>query len=161
MNIFYLSESPALCAEYHCDKHVVKMILETAQLLSTAHRLVDNSTDPVLYKATHYNHPCAVWVRESYANYQWTYDLLTALGREYTHRYSKIHKTITRLALTLKNPPTKLRLYRPTDRPMCMPDNCKSSDGNVLESYRRYYRTKSFAKWTKRQPPFWWQGDLK
>jgi len=113
MNIFYLDNNPKTCAEMHVDKHVVKMILETAQLLSTAHRVLDGheyvddssgrrikrwkltnsfAGDDLLYKATHINHPSAVWARESKANYQWLAYLLVELCKEYTHRYGKVHK---------------------------------------------------------------------
>ena len=93
MNIFYLSNDPAECARFHNDRHVIKMILETSQLLSTAHRVLDGTLsvgrsasgrkktsyvlmdqrEPVLYSATHINHPSAIWVRQSYANYVWLY----------------------------------------------------------------------------------------
>ena len=69
MNIFYLDKNPDLSAQLHCDKHVVKMILEYAQMLSTAHRVLDNSQD--VYKIAHKNHPCTIWVRENKSNYKW------------------------------------------------------------------------------------------
>jgi len=83
MNIFYLDKDPRICAENHCDKHCVKMILEYAQLLSTAHRVLDGDPNQelpdgrqdVLYKATHVNHPSAVWVRQNEANYKWLYKM--------------------------------------------------------------------------------------
>ena len=96
MNIFYLNKSFRQTAKDHCDKHVVKMILETAQLLSTAHRVLDGDeyADRVnLYKATHKNHPSAVWVRSNKEAYDWTYMLLVQLCKEYTKRYNKEHKT--------------------------------------------------------------------
>lgn len=91
MNIFYLHSDAKECAVMHCDKHVVKMILETAQLLSTAHRLLDGNDDPILYKATHKNHPSAIWTRKSQKNYLWLTSLLQNLCQEYTYRYGKIH----------------------------------------------------------------------
>ena len=87
MNIFYLDKDPKKCAEMHCDKHVVKMILEYAQLLSTAHRVLDGNewADHVgLYKATHKNHPSAIWARESAGNYFWLNKLFQELCKEYT-----------------------------------------------------------------------------
>ena len=111
MNIFYTNNDPKLCAIEHCDKHCVKMILESAQLLSTAHRVLDgkeyidassgrkirrwsldNSYDDIFYKATHINHPSAIWARQSYENYQWLYNLLNELCAEYTYRYGKVHR---------------------------------------------------------------------
>jgi len=91
MNIFILDEDPSAAAKMHCDKHVVKMILETAQMLSTAHRLVDGDeyADRVgLYKAAYPNHPCTVWVREYAGAYLWSYYLLKNLSQEYTHTVS-------------------------------------------------------------------------
>jgi hypothetical protein len=69
MNIFFLDENPTLSAKYHVDKHVVKMILETAQLLCSVHHVTDQVTDQVPYKLSHKNHPCAIWARESLSNY--------------------------------------------------------------------------------------------
>ena len=112
MNIFYLDNDPRICAEMHVDKHVVKMILEYAQLLSTAHRVLDgdiviglsktgrkqtryvlpDSRDSIMYSATHINHPSAQWVRQSFQNYIWLTDLLNFLCEEYTYRYGKVHK---------------------------------------------------------------------
>ena len=112
MNIFYLNKDPKLCAQQHVDKHVIKMILESAQLLSTAHRVLDgvetigvsasgrkktawklnNSYDDILYSATHINHPSAIWARYGFENYQWLHSLLVELCKEYTYRYGKIHK---------------------------------------------------------------------
>jgi len=115
MNIFYLDNDPKVCAEMHNDKHCIKMILEYAQLLSTAHRVLDgtlsvglsetgrkqtryvlpDNRESKLYVATHINHPSAIWVRKSYANYVWLSKLLTELCREYTYRYGKVHKVQT------------------------------------------------------------------
>ena len=112
MNIFYLHEDTKECAKQHLDKHVVKMILEYAQLLSTAHRFLDgiqvvglsksgrkqtryelsDNRDGILYSATHINHPSAIWVRKSKENYIWLSNMLLALCGEYTYRYGKTHK---------------------------------------------------------------------
>ena len=112
MNIFYLDPDVNTCAEMHNDKHCIKMILEYAQLLSTAHRVLDgtlsvglsetgrkqtryvlpDNRESKLYVATHINHPSAIWCRQSYANYVWLSKLLTELCREYTYRYGKVHK---------------------------------------------------------------------
>ena len=112
MNIFYLDPNPAECAAMHNDKHTVKMILEYAQLLSTAHRFLDGNIvtglsetgrkqtryvltsdlNTVLYRSTHINHPSAIWVRQSLENYLWLANMLIALCEEYTYRYGKTHK---------------------------------------------------------------------
>jgi hypothetical protein len=99
MNIFFLSEDPYEAASMQVDRHVVKMILESAQLLSTAHRILDGDDSGVLpdyrdtlfYRATHKNHPSARWIRESVENYNWLVDHFDGLLREYTHRYKKQH----------------------------------------------------------------------
>lgn len=91
MNIFATSKCPKKCAEYLDDKRVVKMCLETAQLLSTALRINGYEGDDV-YKATHVNHPCTIWVAATRMNYLWTVQHLQALCSEYTKRYGKTHK---------------------------------------------------------------------
>lgn len=158
MNIFYLSNEPEKCAQQHCDKHVVKMILETAQLLSNAHHMLDG--DQVIrpiYKLTHKNHPSAVWVRASATHYKWLWLLLVELCKEYTHRYGKVHK-VERDGLinTLKTPPQNISASPVmSEPPPAMPDEYKSSD--VIQSYRNYYRgaKRSFARWTNREVPTW------
>jgi hypothetical protein len=129
MNIFFLDADPAIAAAYHCDKHVSKMIVEYAQLLSTAHRMLDGHAsigvsksgrkqmqwahpiedfDDLLYKVTHANHPSALWVRESASNYIWLYRLFDELCREYTKRYKKIHATQTKLYHVLSHLPRRI-----------------------------------------------------
>lgn len=135
MNIFYLHTDPKTCASYHCDKHVVKMILETAQLLCTAHHLA-GVPRPDMYKPTHANHPSAVWVRSSKANYQWALELLYYLLDEYTMRYGKVHKT-SRLLGVLQNHPQFITETEFTEPPQCMPDQYKCDD--TVVAYQRYY----------------------
>merc|ERR1711991_1117950 len=99
MNLFFLHLLTNICAQSHFDKHVLKMILEVAQLLSTAHHMLAPAAAAVhleqkrIYRKTHHNHPCARWVRSHKANYVWACDLGLALCEEYTHRYEKEHKT--------------------------------------------------------------------
>lgn len=177
MNIFYLDSNVIRCAAYHCDKHIVKMILEYAQLLSTAHRVLDglpyrsvtsagrrltryrldDPRESLLYKATHANHPSAVWVRQSPQHYTWLHDLLQAVCHEYTRRYRKTHKVERTGLLTALAPhpvmiPTHLASVPP---PLAMPDDCKTSD-HVL-AYRRYYRhhKRTLAQWRYSQVPTW------
>ena len=184
MNIFYLSTNTDECARYHCDKHVVKMILETAQMLSTAHRVLDGdelADEKKLYKKVHANHPSTKWVRESYANYLWAYDLLYSLCKEYTFRYNKYHKVQRSGLLTMLmiapnafgidhyNSPVFLDSH--TAPPMCMPDQYKPSKElldrkaseyvakhSTVQAYKRYYLGEklSFAKWTRREAPYWY-----
>lgn len=155
MNIFVLDYDPIKAAQMQCDKHVVKMILETAQLLCS---IYPANTAP--YKRTHYNHPCAVWTRESIANYTWLYNHGIALCEEYSYRYNKIHKSQS-IILWCKNNIKYEHFIKGNDLtpivfPKCMPEECKVND--VVESYRKYYKThkKDIAKWTKRDIPNWW-----
>ena len=133
MNIFYLHDNPKVCSQYHVDKHVVKMILETAQLLSTAHWL-SGGEGP--YRATHKNHPSAIWARSNKSNYRWLCELGMELCKEYTHRYGKIHKTQQHLEWLTKNIPNipNGKFTQPT---LAMPDQYKSD--NHVDSYRLYY----------------------
>lgn len=165
MNIFFLDRDPSLAARYTCDKHVVKMILETAQLLSTAHRLLDGNDkfqlpddrDAILYRATHKNHPSAVWVRSGVDQYRWTHDLLYYLIWEFRARYGKPHAT-ERLQPFLLDAPDNIRVGRWQDPPQCMPDDCKGPD--TVLAYRTYYAKykSNFAKWKNGQPE-WWNGS--
>lgn len=152
MNIFYLDPNPVSCAEYHYDTHVVKMILESAQLLSTAHHLCGEGGP---YKLTHQNHPSAIWTRENSNHYSWLYCLMLALGKEYEYRYGRIHKTIKDHADTLWKAPSALKAGKWQDPPLAMPDHCKKE--TVVESYRNYYLTEklNLMKYTKREIPQW------
>ncbi len=142
MNIFYIHTSPYTSAKAMSDKHVVKMILESAQLLSTAHHLLESKNAPLLYKPTHAKHPSAVWVRQSKAHYEWLYEHFIALCEEYTNRYGKVHGTELKLRKLLATPPINLLDNGFTPPPCAMPDEYK--DGNSLSSYRKYYEAKKF-----------------
>lgn len=177
MNIFYVDESPIEAAQALVDKHVVKMILESAQLLSTAHRLLDgeeiegrsktgrkarrwilsDAREDVLYQATHINHPSAVWCRESIENYNWLVDHFYELGFEYTYRYGKIHKCFQGdFAYMLQSPPKNLKEYYWTTMPSCMAPEYIISE-TPLTNYRNYYRMgkSNLHKWTRREKPEW------
>ncbi len=177
MNIFYLSKNPKECAEMHLDKHVVKMIIEYSQLMSTAHRVLDgqeyydltannrkikrwrldDKREVVMMKASHVSHPSGVWVRQSDSNYTWLYQMWDYLCAEYTYRYGKIHSVETRMKNALVALPNNIPEGNFTDPTPAMPDECKIA-GNSLASYHKYYLEKKnhFAKWTKRQPPIWY-----
>lgn len=151
MNIFVLDRDPQTCAKYHCDKHVVKMILETAQLLCGAHHMT-GSTAP--YKLSHKNHPCSIWVRQSKNNYRWLVELGLSLCAEYTERYGKIHKSEEIIKWCVHNMPD-LPEESMTEFACAMPDACQIYTDPVL-NYREYYRQEkaSFATW-KTQVPEW------
>ena len=99
MNIFYLRKDPIKAAQYQYNKHVVKMILESAQMLCTAHHEIMGDDANVPYKRAHVNHPSTIWTRSSADNYAWLYWHMVALGDEYTKRYNKIHLTITNVKM--------------------------------------------------------------
>jgi hypothetical protein len=137
MNIFALSLDPREAAQFHCDKHVIKMILETAQLLYCSHWVLDPDNLPAdAYKKTHPNHPCSIWIRESVENYRWLSDLGLWLCREYTFRYGKRHKTEDHIVWLSDNFPPLPAGDRTPFR-MAMPDEYKTDD--PVRSYRAYY----------------------
>jgi hypothetical protein len=150
MNIFVLDYDIKKCAEYTCDKHVVKMILESTQLLSTACRL---SGIDAGYKISHINHPASKWTRKSLSNWLWLKELVIHLNEEFKYRYSgKNHKAYD-VAMTLPNP--NISDIGISEFAQAMPDQYKCSD--VVQAYRNYYigEKKEFATWKKRDIPFW------
>mgnify|MGYP001158104967 CR=1 FL=1 len=160
MNIFYLDKDVNKCAQYHNDKHCVKMILEYAQLLCTAHWELDVSNQVMnnpmgLYKPTHKNHPSAVWVRQSKKNYEYLYSLFNALCHEYSYRYGKIHLTYSKLHNVLATPPQNIPDKEFTQPTPAMPDDVKDNDS--INAYRKYYNKykQHLAKWTNREVPEW------
>lgn len=139
MNIFYVDQCPVISACSLCDRHVVKMILETAQLLCTAHH-VTHGSDDIPYRKTHVNHPSAVWARASVANYLWLVEHGLAMCAEYTRRYGKRHKTQDVLEWCDQHIPL-LSSDGFTHPPQCMPDEFKHAD--TVVAYRNYYNHKS------------------
>jgi hypothetical protein len=189
MNVFYLDADPKICAEMHLDKHVVKMIIEYAQLMSTAHRYLDgeeyidltannrrikrwrmsDGRENQLMKASHLNHPSGIWCRETDSNYKWLYSMWVHLLDEYTHRYGKIH-ACARLKEILSFTPKNINVggfFPPTP---AMPDEVKillvspvsGRKYDSLASYKNYYihNKAHFAKWTKRDTPTWFKQGL-
>ncbi len=164
------------------DRHVVKMILETAQLLSTAHRVIDGeeyvgqsqsgrkakrwrlsgNADDIMYSATHINHPSAVWARRSVANYDWLYSHLIALGSEYTFRYGRNHVTISKLGGILSKAPQNLTEQAFTQMPSCMDDQYILGSQDPVANYRNYYNygKVNLLRWTERKPPSWIDGQV-
>ena len=182
MNIFYLDNNTTKCAEMHVDKHCVKMILEYAQLLSTAHRVIDGveyvdassgrkmkrwklgtSYDDILYQATHINHPSAIWARQSYDNYMWLRSLLYRLCKEYTYRYGKVHKVESSgLYEALSYAPINIKLGKFTEPTPAM-DNKYIVQGDSIKSYKNYYNNakRHLFSWKKRTvPEFIIQEDI-
>jgi hypothetical protein len=162
MNIFILDRNPVLAAKMQCDKHVVKMVLESGQMLSTAHRLLDGDdciAPDKLYKVAHAKHPCTIWTMESNNNYNWHYVHFCALCEEYKYRYGKTHMTDTKLRDVLKTPPKNIPVGYLTKHPLAMKSNPECMHPNdPVRSYREYYKTKekNFKMvWTKRETPNW------
>jgi len=156
MNLFYVHEDPKKAAQSLCDKHAIKQSLETAQMLSTAHRLLDTPQAPFVYKMTHKNHPSTKWLRSSQIAYKWGLDHLQELFTEYTHRYGKIHKTEREKLEHLKVIPKDLPELPFIDPPQCMYDECRGLD--TIIAYRSYYRTRRTEidmRWTNREIPAW------
>ena len=159
MNIFLLDTDTRKCAQYHCDKHVVKMILETAQLLCGVHHMTDQVTDQVPYKLSHKNHPCAIWSRESLSNYLYLCDLGLELCKEYTYRYGKRHKSQDVIEWCVTNKPN-ICDKEFTEPARAMPNEYKVD--SVVESYRNYYigEKSKIAVWKNREIPEWFKPQL-
>lgn len=176
MNIFYLDHDPKVAAVYHCDKHVVKMIIELAQIMSINHRFLDGNPikngrsvtylmdDPqmeeVLYKVNrlHLYHPSTKWNRLSIDNYKWTFELFKELCNEYQYRYGKIHSVWIRFKDVLINPPNNLSEGKLTKPNYAFSGLKECIVDDPVESYRNYYVTKRHKfnmKWTGRATPSW------
>lgn len=143
MNIFYLHRDPVKAAEIQYNKHVVKMILESAQMLSTAHHhyadILGYDKSYIPYKKAHYNHPSTIWARQNSRQYYWLFHHMLALGNEYRQRYDKIHLSITKCFIPLQNCPVGMPLFENfTEPPQCMPDKYKVP-GDSVAAYWNYY----------------------
>lgn len=182
MNLFILSADPSEAAVQQCNKHVHKMATESAQMLSTAHRMLDGvqtvgvsksgkrkakkyvhpELDDVLYKAVHYNHPCTVWTMENSENYRWHYEHFVALCEEYTRRYGKLHSSFVKLGNILRTPPKNIKqVNQQTPFPLAMKSNpeCMFPEDPV-KSYRLYYQTKQTRfkmVWPEGKKPEWFK----
>ena len=165
MNIFYFDECPVKSAQAQPDKMLVKMPLETAQMLCTAHRVLDGddyADANGLYKEAYKNHPCTIWARESWDNYQWLYKHFIALGDEYKHRYGREHASITKLKDALYFHPDNIEDKGFTPLAQAMPDECKDPDPVV--AYRNCIQHKLDTRpgvfvWNKGTPRPQWLHD--
>lgn len=183
MNIFFVDRDPIVAAHMLCNKHVVKMITESAQMLSTCHRVLDgqlargpsrsgkrqvpvyklsdSNLDATLYKAVHFNHPCNIWLREDVHNYMWLVLHMDEMSKEYSRRYSgKVHKCDSLIPVFKNNFPRNIRNKEQTPPAIAMPDDCKVAN-DAVQSYHNYYKKykKEFAKWSyngvEAAPPAW------
>jgi hypothetical protein len=182
MNLFILDKDPVKAAQLQCDKHVVKMIVESAQMLSTVHRMLDgkeerrpsksgktmsrywslpDSRESILYKAVHMHHPCTVWTAQSNNNYNWHWVHFAALCDEYHYRYGKVHSTDKLLREALKELPRNIPIGNLTSQPLAMKSNPECIDySDVVGSYRKFYQTKQARfkmVWSKRDVPSWFE----
>lgn len=155
MNIFVLDTDPQTAAQMHCNKHVVKMPLEAAQMLSTVHHIYDSDDSSSVYKPTHRHHPCTLWAAASRSNYSWLFEYFRALNDEYFHRYYKDHGSWLKLRDVLRRPPSTMFDDAPTPFAQAMPDEYKNDDAVV--AYRTYYKhdKADLLVYTRRQPPIW------
>jgi len=172
MNLFFLHVDPQTCAQQHCDKHVVKMLLETAQILYTAHHLSKSILPKGAYKLSYPGHPTVVWASKCYENYKYASLVGIYLSKEYTHRYGKIHSCDKHIKWLYENIPSfsneinyknkvvlsyndDFQSAGMTPVPLAMPEDVKSYD--TIHSYRSYYiiYKKHFTKWTSREVPYW------
>jgi len=151
MNIFYLDKDPVKAAQVQYNKHVVKMILESAQMLCTAHHHY-GSGDNVPYKKAHYNHPSTIWCRQNSRQYYWLFHHMLALGDEYTKRYNKTHLSITKCFDVLKNCPVGMPLGGEfNEPPQCMPDQYKVP-GCSITAYWNYYEQEKHVVASQDEP---------
>jgi hypothetical protein len=182
MNLFILDKDPVKAAQLQCDKHVVKMLLESGQMLSTAHRMLDGNVElrpsksgkrevkywvhpdskleQVLYRVAHQAHPCTVWTMQSNNNYTWHYIHFVALCNEYKYRYGKTHLTDTKLREVLETLPRNIPVGHFTPQPLAMKSNPECMFEDVVKSYRAFYQTKQDRfkmVWTKREVPEWFE----
>jgi hypothetical protein len=160
VNIFMVDSDPVIAAQSLCNRHVVKMILESSQLLCTAHHVLGTgvpSTDKVkFYKSTHKNHPCSIWTRKCQNNYVWLARHAKALAKEYTFRYGKRHKSEATIDYCSENIPL-IEVHPSITTPaLAMPPEYKI--GDTVESYRAYYRYKAKTidfRYSGRKIPSW------
>lgn len=183
MNLFVLDPDPVIAAQLQCNKHVVKMIVESAQMLSTAHRMLDGYCEKrpsksgkrtsnywvhpnefmerELYRAVHHHHPCTVWTTKSSANYHWHYKHFIALCNEFEYRYDKKHATDLKLRNILKQLPTNIPQGNLTQMPLAMQSNPECMFPNdPVKSYRAFYQTKQERfkmEWKRRPIPEWFE----
>lgn len=180
MNIFVLDLDPAKCAEYHCDRHIVKMIVEHCQILAAVkwvamgvekkvhitqelkdsfhdfpRRFEDGSPNP--YGITHKNHPCTVWTRQCWENYDWLCKVTLEMCKEYTKRYGKVHAGEAICTWFYRNKPVLPINDTMTPFAQAMPEDCQQP--NAVTAYRNYYvkYKKEIAKWNYTGEPEWFK----
>lgn len=154
MNIFVLDSNPATAAEMLCDRHVVKMIVESAQIMATVHHRYGSLAT---YRSTHEHHPCTLWAGNSAHNYAWLLAHAKAMCCEYTARYGRKHKTEYYVFGELHALPRGIPVVGQTPFAQAMPDQYRDID--PVLAYRRYYigSKAEICKWTNRDVPAWFE----
>ena len=168
MNIFALDRDPQNAAEMMCDKHIPKMIVESAQMLACA-AIRHGATPDMMpltkkgtpYKGGYYRHPCTVWAGDAKGNYEWLVYHGLALCDEYEFRFNNGEHTCKEAILILADHIDMIPLTYPPRTPFyqAMPEEYQQEDS--IKAYRAYYHSKDFAEWKKgRDAPSWWNsGD--
>ena len=161
MNIFFLDSNIEKCAQYHVDRHVIKMRLELAQLACTAHHVLgDIDSSKIPYKPTHKNHPSAIWVRESLFNYMYVVNLGLELCKEMRHRFNTPHQKTEEVLLWLKENPIQVNDCFMSKPKLAVGEKIIENDdywNYAVDNYRNYYNeTKQHLfKWSNRETPEW------
>lgn len=154
MNIFYLDENPVKAATMLCDQHVIKMTLESVQLMCNAWRHYRGQDFIGIYRPTHVKHPCSLWLTEKSTNVKWLYDHTVSMSGIYFHKSGRFHRSTT-LLLTLSDI-SPMSHEGHSQPPQCMPDEFKHPD--TVTAYRSYYRHKAAQfkmRWTYNEKPKW------
>lgn len=159
MNIFLLDHNIQKCARYHCDQHVIKMLLEYTQILCTVLNL-NGKTAP--YKPTHQKHPCVLWAGSSLDNWIWLKELTHALNQEYKYRRDTVRNHASFEVTKKLKLPFGLPKLGLLEHPQVMPEQYRVPGDPVL-AYRNFYilDKSRFAKWSKRKKPFWYAARLR
>lgn len=176
MNIFYTDKSPVICAKNLMNRHCIKMPTESAQILSSCHRILDGSVyidksskrsikrwklddnrENILYKASHISHPSVIWTKINDSNYFWHFDFFIAMLNEYQYRYNKVH-ACSKLIPYLKHLPNNMSIGDFTEPTPAMPKECIIHNDSIA-SYRNYYIThkRHLAEWKSRDKPYWYK----
>jgi len=170
VNIFFTHLNPTIAAEFCCDAHVRKMVLESTQLLANAYYLPNAThapppkSDGTPYKPAHQKHPCAVWAVDDFKQWDWLRVHAYGLAKEYEFRFGSLHACWHALNYMTEHLPTPWMSNKVfLAPPLAMPEEFRSRVTSPLGCYRKYIREakRHLHKWTKRAPPFWLFDDYK
>jgi hypothetical protein len=158
MNIFIYDNDIKTNAQYYPNSHLIKIQLEVAQMLSTTYRILMNYDGDKVYKSTHSNHPCSLFMRASYENYKYCLDLYYALHDEWNYRYQhdKIHASFEVVNFIEENlKPLHFQAINRTPFALAMDEKYRCND--PVKSYRDYFIAEKMhlAKWKNRAVPGW------